>query len=137
MPLGLRSLPGGGGALEVGGAERVHVTTDAASPLEVLAGGSMRKVVESGENANGTWVRFADGTQMCWNHSAVPFGSGDGTWTYPMAFSATPYTNAIGRRSDDSGSYITNKEVPGLTSVIFTRFVNSVTISAFAIGRWY
>lgn len=54
-------------------------------------------VIERGENANGDFVRFADGTQICYS----PVFSGDATtargaayqwaanqeWTYPVAFS--------------------------------------------------
>ncbi|MDH1260426.1 phage tail protein [Pseudomonas atacamensis] len=54
-----------------------------------------RNVVESGSNANGNWVRFADGTQIC-TYSTGGIGattasgnswtSGASTWTFPAAF---------------------------------------------------
>lgn len=50
-------------------------------------------IIEKGSNANGSYVRFADGSQLCW-HSLV-LGYLDvinmfGTWTYPAAFASTP-----------------------------------------------
>jgi hypothetical protein len=56
-----------------------------------------RNVVESGSNANGNWVRFADGTQIC-TYSSGGIGavtvsgnswiSSASTWTYPAAFAS-------------------------------------------------
>jgi hypothetical protein len=52
-------------------------------------------VIERGSNANGEYVRFADGTQICWGTAAVTSrAAGSATiidWTYPAAFSALPY----------------------------------------------
>jgi len=42
-------------------------------------------VVQKGSNANGEFVRFADGTQICW-HSLITSAAGGVTWTYPIAF---------------------------------------------------
>ncbi len=49
-------------------------------------------LVERGENANGHYVRFADGTQICWA-SLTTVASGPLTWTFPAAFSGTPGTD--------------------------------------------
>ncbi|KPP86569.1 MAG: Protein of unknown function (DUF2793) [Rhodobacteraceae bacterium HLUCCO07] len=57
-------------------------------------------VIERGSNSNGEYVRFADGTQICWydlNVGKIDDGGGTGTrddpyysanvsWTYPAAF---------------------------------------------------
>ena len=74
MPLGLRSLPGGGGALVVDGTERVRVNA-AGDIIEVFAGGVWQPVWD-GENApfvglmtraNGT----VSGTALSFD---IPFG---------------------------------------------------------------
>ncbi len=67
-------------------------------------------VIERGSNANGEYVRFADGTQICTH--AIPLGSivaaGGGTWdnpyrtapdvnwTFPAAFANTPVVQGRG-----------------------------------------
>lgn len=42
-------------------------------------------IVESGSNANGRFVRFADGTQIC-RHRLAASTSANTTWTFPVAF---------------------------------------------------
>ena len=46
-------------------------------------------IIQRGSNANGEFVRFADGTQICWR--SMNAGSAiDQTWTFPAAFSEVP-----------------------------------------------
>ena len=48
-------------------------------------------VVERGSNANGEYVRFADGTQICLRQCAVNFNTnGFQTFPYPAVFVSTP-----------------------------------------------
>jgi hypothetical protein len=62
------------------------------------AGTPTGAIVERGSNANGTFIRFADGTQIC-RHRAAPtisidtafgggFRSAPQTWTFPAEFAA-------------------------------------------------
>lgn len=52
-------------------------------------------IIERGSSANGEYVRYADGTQICWrefssqNVAANSAGSTQ-TWTYPAGFSVAP-----------------------------------------------
>lgn len=46
-------------------------------------------IVQSETTANGTYIRFADGTQLCWN-GLNSSSAGHVTWTYPAAFVAIP-----------------------------------------------
>lgn len=51
-------------------------------------------LIEQGENANGQFVRYADGTQICWS-TAFEVGAADKAvldafWTYPAAFATPP-----------------------------------------------
>lgn len=46
-------------------------------------------IIERGSNANGEYVRFADGTQICTRTLTGATGSGS-TWTFPAAFAAAP-----------------------------------------------
>ncbi|VTQ00884.1 tail fiber protein [Pseudomonas aeruginosa] len=60
-------------------------------------------IIERGANANGDYVRYADGTQMCWFNASVtdqaidvPYGSlftGTRSWSFPIAFSGSPTVN--------------------------------------------
>ena len=49
-------------------------------------------IIESGDNANGQYVRFADGTQWCWNKAnfgTTSVQQNDNShveWTFPAAF---------------------------------------------------
>lgn len=47
-------------------------------------------ILERGNNANGDYIRFADGTQICWADVVCSFGIAAallGTWTFPITFS--------------------------------------------------
>jgi hypothetical protein len=49
-------------------------------------------IIERGSNANGEYVRFADGTQICTFIMAADT-TGVATWTFPATFAATPVAN--------------------------------------------
>lgn len=51
-------------------------------------------MIEYGSNSNGSYIRFADGTQVCWRIVDDTDG-GYYIWTYPAAFASTPV--AIGQ----------------------------------------
>lgn len=113
-------------------------------------------VVERGSNANGEYVRFADGTQICRMRITVTdqaidsvYGSlfqGTRTWTFPAVFS-TPVDLAAACGSFKWGSGAAWSGHAGTSSgsaVILrggdtsSRPVGTATeISAIAIGRWY
>lgn len=46
-------------------------------------------VMESGSNANGDYVRFASGNQICF-HTVTASSTAGTIWTFPAAFSGTP-----------------------------------------------
>jgi hypothetical protein len=84
-------------------------------PVSQAGGVPTGAVIESGSNSNGSYVRFADGTQICRHRvnagSATAFGSGTFndpyrtaplTWTYPAAFASKP--EGLGRAWTESAS---------------------------------
>lgn len=95
-------------------------------------------VIERGSNANGDYIRFADGTQIC-SHVLTASASAATTWTYPAAFSATPTVMAnpvstVARFSNTAG--------PGLTTVDFNTWdVTAARVAIptrlLAVGRWF
>ncbi|MBV4477848.1 phage tail protein [Pseudomonas botevensis] len=109
-----------------------------------------RNVVESGSNVNGTWVRFADGTQICWyvtgaTTATTATGSGwnsaPSTWTYPAAFA--PGTDPVVTGAVNTGGGVIGlAAAPTVTAVSWIRvaFYSDSTGRAsrlMAVGRWF
>lgn len=96
-------------------------------------------VIERGENANGNYTRFADGTQIC-EALILSSDTADTTWTFPAAFSAPPSVNvtahASGARSTNVSSVVAASAGFGLWSGNgATRVVNNASL--IAVGRWF
>lgn len=113
-----------------------------------------KNVVERGGNANGSYVRFADGTQICtvnWSGYAMtssPTGgvytSQDLVWTMPSSFVGPPAVVTGRVRSAAASSWIGlgNNASNDITEARFA-VKSSIAIPALvdialsAIGRWY
>lgn len=105
-------------------------------------------VVASGNNANGYYVKYYDGTMECWNTSiGVSANSNNATWTYPeefysttgLAITITPlYTSGQGSSADAINCISTITK----SSVSFYNRVNGATptyarnVQIRAIGKW-
>lgn len=63
-------------------------------PVSQTGGTPTGAVLERGENADGSFVRLADGTQICWSDSfsvsATSEAALSAVWTYPASFVASP-----------------------------------------------
>lgn len=91
-------------------------------------------IVSSGSNANGYWVRFADGTQICIGNKNNLSSS---SYTLPYPFIDTNYALAVAQSKGASG----NVRRPGLTIVSNTQFRGDTDANIgnwwyIAIGRW-
>ncbi|HFG1581194.1 TPA: hypothetical protein ACGFXK_002550, partial [Vibrio cholerae] len=77
-------------------------------------------VIQRGINANGEFVRYADGTQICWNNNFQPSATIPSTrdWTYPAAFADTPQVNATPAGAGDVVSRWGSKIHVGVTQAI-------------------
>jgi hypothetical protein len=79
----------------------VPITGDAVVGTVSQSGGeSAGALFEVGSNANGTYIRFAGGIQLCWFEATLPYSAANvclTTWTYPAAFIAAP--DVIGNAS--------------------------------------
>lgn len=119
-------------ALRLAPGDEVYST---ANPPPASGGG----VIASGSNANGSYTRFSDGTQMCWKNDFVAAGSSGGVWTFPVPFvDADVAVNATPR--DSFARFIT---VTGLTATAATlnNFLQPggtelPDTHVTAIGRW-
>jgi hypothetical protein len=115
--------------------------------VSTVAGQPTGAVIERGSNANGEFVRFADGTQICTRSGlsvaavstglGAMFRSSDLVWTFPVPFAVAPVVTG---QADDADSWLTTV-APGTASVT-TRVLSAVSkatataLRMMAIGRW-
>jgi hypothetical protein len=67
----------------------LYGTENLLGTVSQTSGAPTGAVIERGSNANGEYVRFADGTQICW-HSVTTSATASLDWTFPAAFSVAP-----------------------------------------------
>lgn len=108
--------------------------------------------IERGSNANGEYVRFADGTQIC-TYSAVgaagPIMTAEGAiwrsteyaWTFPASFAATTHLAPRGEVRTGAAAW-SKTRVVSFSSASVMLFAansnaNSYTVDFSAIGRWF
>lgn len=111
-------------------------------------------IIERGSNANGRYVRFADGTQICWGATSgrttasvqagsAGYHSGIGNLTYPAAFvgelpAYLPYT--VSPTSYYGGAFY---DQAGALNMAPNTYIWSpsnsfaASVSYIAIGRWF
>ena len=103
------------------------------------------RIVQSGSNANGHYIRYDDGTQIVFH--TYPGGADFFTWVYPAAFIEAPVVQATTRKSGiDTPIVVTLDTEPSATSVALKRWYwrdyNNTFSGAIepthlvAIGRW-
>lgn len=109
------------------------------------------KVIERGSNANGEYVRFADGTQICTlavsrasTSIATAFMGGfkstDYTWTFPAAFVAAPAVSfrPTGLTGFDGGvNTVSTTAATVFHTAIASQSAATLTGAGLAIGRWF
>ncbi|MNY07890.1 hypothetical protein D3C86_1407140 [compost metagenome] len=101
-------------------------------------------IIERGSNANGEYVRFADGTQICERPgtAVTAVGIGSISWTYPAAFLGAPFPSisfSVGA-GVDARNYVGAGRYSAqfTTSVVMETYTASaVGCRVIAIGRWY
>lgn len=121
--------------------------TNILGAVSQLAGVPTGAIIERGSNANGEYVRFADGTQICWavSTAGLTINLTDRTvvWVHPASFISAPFSVLLPGRSDGLGQTDISKSVD-LSTVTqsFYRFTvrsgnAAVYGGAAAIGRWF
>lgn len=116
----------------------------------VVSGVSTGSIIERGGNANGDYVKFADGTMICTYYRAgdIPMSAGYGvsglymgtfSWTFPASFLVAPQVTGSGSDPSRVGwvsAY--NLGASSCSPVYFTgsAAVNPCGIHMVAIGRW-
>lgn len=100
-----------------------------------LAESSSKHITESGNNANGYYIKFDDGTLICWH--SLEFTGGSGIWTFPASFFSIPIVQVTPQYYTTLAISLSLGNVSTTSSTIRT---NSVTANqgahVMAIGRW-
>lgn len=135
-----------------------HTTEDGVTRLDVA---DDAVIVETGSNANGSYIRFSDGTQICMGPVGTVTGISPATetvqslsvyvatvaWTFPMAFAATPVVGPPNPRLQQGGTARSNHLTSGYSSGASPTAVNLRLMCLatwdrvenpypIAIGRW-
>lgn len=126
------------------GLPNVDNTSDANKPVSTLQAAAIAAVVSSGTTANGTWVKFSDGTMICRHTVSVTTTAANTQattgWTFPAVFTTTPVVVAT------PANYNSNQLITGgsdgtnmtTTSIRLVSSSSGITVSmgCIAIGRW-
>jgi hypothetical protein len=106
-------------------------------------------IIERGSNANGEYVKYADGTMICqlrqawstgaWSSYGSLYQSGVTTWTFPVSFVNTTYAVNI---AGDTALFFFSGSNPTTSSASIRIGFSSIpatsrTFTATAIGRWF
>ncbi len=126
-----------------------------------IAGAPSGAVLERGSNANGSYLRLADGTQICMTtlNAGDPTALGAGTfenpyrtlthvWHYPVAFAALPAlaghatsqsAQALDRHLLFSSALPTSDLVEGVQAVrvCASSGTEACSLTLLAVGRWF
>lgn len=124
-----------------------------------LAESAKKHIHSSGSNSDGYWIRYEDGTQVCYKFAgekaASPSSSPQGgvtiyresfPWTFPIPFvNDEIYARLMGSPSLSAGgapflysdrNYQLSKDEVGLQIVAISNFDKVNRLSYYAIGRW-
>ena len=118
---------------------RVYDTANLLGTVSQTAGAPTGAVLERGSNANGDYLRLADGTQIC-SRTMTASAAAATVWTFPAGFIAAPAVSGSAVAAVLSAFCL--EAAPGLSSLSFSlrdkadlRRADSVTLMA--VGRWF
>lgn len=129
---------------ELGAASSSHTHT--------LASLGAEAVTVTGQNANGYYIKFADGTMICYGRKPLNTLTITGAWgswfisaplttTYPIAFVGAPASVSVSMENTtgDIAVWLSALSVPTSFTGYFTRGVSGTficTMAWIAVGRW-
>lgn len=109
-----------------------------------------RGIIESASNANGSYVKYEDGTMECWYTSPIKtagtaqgvlFRSSGDSWVFPQPFSSQPTVSSTANLITNGIGTAQISNVLGYTTGVTYFLIADVTgstgyVSLRAIGRW-
>ena len=135
------------------GANELYSRDSIVGPVAQLAGVPTGSIIEYGSNANGSYLKFADGTMICSKIHSFPANSNNNAGTvisYPATFASV--TTVLGSSSTiasaSAGSSIVVEAQPNTATSMKAKALQhsaatvsdltfEVAASLVAIGRWY
>lgn len=142
------SVPAGASGAQVPQAQEIPSLVRAMAVGTVSQAGGMPTgaVIEWGSNANGLYVRFADGTQIC-AQSGTFAGATEMVWTYPAVFASDPnYLSASVNYPSAPRYYTADAATTGgnISATIYRSVredrapvADGFPMCVIAIGRWF
>lgn len=111
-------------------------------------------LIEQGSNSDGAFIKYADGTQICWasrSFADVDITAASGgayrselfAVDFPMAFTAAPTLTLSGSRQDGNwdvwtiSSSVTASQFNGLHMKLTSDSSQSRSVDYIALGRWF
>lgn len=144
------SVPAGASGAQVPQAQEIAglVRAMAVGTVSQSGGVPTGAIIERGSNANGEYIRFADGTQICtatltMNAAGSPVGgiyiSGNVTWTFPAVFAAAPSVSGLPNSPSfwTTAGASTGPSSSDVRVALPATFTAGVLVRATAIGRWF
>lgn len=108
-------------------------------PVSQAAGAPTGAAMERGANANGEYLRLADGTQICSVSLSATSSAGATVWTFPASFAVAPVVSVIGQ-----GAVPLVPTLESVTAMAASLSVyslagsrQSVPAHVTAVGRWF
>lgn len=119
--------------------EEVYSTSNLIGTVSESGGTPTGSILEKGSNANGNYVRFADGTQIC-DVRLNSSSAGAVTWTFPAAFADVPQVSATPNQDQARFATTTAGAVGSVNFSVWNTAqarLDAISTSLIAIGRWY
>lgn len=101
-------------------------------------------ILQTGSNANGSFLRFADGTMVCWRigFSITPVANTPtfATWSFPSTFIAAPAIFVTAQTTNIGltvmGVSYANPTTTTADIYVYRTNTTATTMAIFAVGKW-
>lgn len=117
----------------------VYSTSNLIGTVSESGGAPTGSILEKGSNANGNYIRYADGTQIC-DFRGNSSSAGAVTWTFPASFAAVPQVSATPNQDQARFATTTAGAVGSVNFSVWNTAqarLDAISTSLIAIGRWY
>lgn len=116
----------------------VYARANALGTVSQTAGVPTGALIEQGSGANGSYVRYACGTQICWHEITTSTTAGT-DWTFAQPFATPPMV--IGSAQAAASSVVLRDAAPTTTAVTLSARASGTRradpVHVMAMGRWF